>query len=211
VSALSSEEAGEEELQEEEEEEEGEAEPVDEEDNKPLFKRPASALGVMSMQTVATAKKEAGVSGFGGNSGTHAAEYKEFLRKVKVAAKGKTFPIACSDEFTTNKADMFKVFMDNGKNIEATLDLIVRRTITKKKLAEEKFVWKKKRDFCGNYGETIDKFNPKDAKTPKTDKVCARLAKDIVQHLGVLHLLATRNTMLEFTFTSAKLHTISFT
>jgi hypothetical protein len=145
------------------------------------MKRPASALGRESALALATAKSEAG---FTGNSGTHAAEYKDFLRKVKGASKADAFPIACAEEFSTKKADMFKVFMDNGKNIQSTLDMIVRRTLKKEKVAEEEFIWKKKRQFCGNYGETIDPLNPKAAITPKTDKVCARLVKASGQHLG---------------------------
>jgi hypothetical protein len=180
---------GEEELCAEGEEDEEEEEERDEEceDDEgaaaPLvaMKRPAAALGRQSALALAAAKAEAG---FEGNSGTHAAEYKEFLRKIKGAAKADAFPIACAEQFATKKADMFKVFMDNGKNITATLDMIVRRTLKKEKVAEEKFIWKKKRQFCENYGETIDPLNPTASLTPKTDKVCARLTKASGQHVG---------------------------
>ncbi len=153
----------------EEEEEESEQQPMKRPAAAPLTR--AGLVGQASSVALASAKKAA----FAGNTSSHPGEYKVFLRAFAAAAKKDDFPIAASQEFRTNKNGLFKVFMDNERDIGKCLSVVVSRSLKKTTESVDKCGWRKKRDFCHKYGEKIDASNPDAVKTPKTDKVCERL------------------------------------
>ena len=49
------------------------------------------------------------------NSATHPAAYKEITRLAK---RPKEFPVQLADEFTTNRANLFTLFVEQGRDLQ---------------------------------------------------------------------------------------------
>jgi hypothetical protein len=99
------------------------------------------------------------------NSATHPGEYKEFLR---ACGNRQTFPVALSTEFTSKKTDLFRTWMNCGKDMEKTSTMTLQRKVVKETESVTEYSYFKKRILFLEYGGNAD--DPESERSKKAMK-----------------------------------------
>ena len=94
-------------------------------------------------------------------STTHPIDWKQFIRLVNNRDK---FPVSLAAAYKTSRLDLFKLLLENTKDVVHKVEILIKRRVENEKEAETGWVLLKRRDILKGFDGNVE----------KTDKIIAK-------------------------------------